>query len=264
MEYINEAWKGFRDSWRLAKPILYVIRSPGVLNRVLLCTLVNGALFIGSILFFNRLVDPFLHRTGGWLGDYLEPIITILYYVFWLYPVYIVSFVLTTFWVQDIFDESFKHFYKGKVTPSPALTPAQFVSYLVRRIVMIGLVLVQSTMFGCLPFPLGRVAELIHFSLMYSYYCFEYLTMAQNVGLDQSVEMFEYNWAYFLGFGFSFTAMIIVWPGMMNAGVFSLLFPFLVLTSVPAEVNLKKKRDGRLPIFAVSLTITNKFFKLIV
>lgn len=263
MEHIKEAWKGFCDSWGLWKPIMYVIRSPGVLNRVVLCTIVNGALFIGSILFFNRLIDPFLHRLDGLLGDYLEPLITLLYYTCWLYPVYIVSFVLTTFWVQDIFDAAFKHFYQGKVTPSPPLSPAEFLSYLVRRIVVIAIFMAQCTLFAYLPFPFGRTIEIMHYCLLYSYYCFEYLTVALNIGLTESIKMFEYNWSYFLGFGISFTTMCVIWPGMMSAGIFSLLFPFLVLTSVPAEVNLKRK-ESRLPIFAVPIWFTNKIVKFIV
>jgi len=264
MEHIKETLKGFHDSWRLVKPIVYVVRSPGVLNRVLQCSVINGALFIGSILFFNKLVDPFLHRLGGGLGAYLEPIITFLYYICWLYPVYIVSFVLTTFWVQDIFDEAFKHFYKGTTAQSKPLTPAEFVSYLVRRIVMIAIFLIQCMVFTYLPFPFGRIIEIMHYSLLYSYYCFEYITMALNKGLAESIEMFEYNWSYFLGFGLSFTMVIITWPGIMSSGAFCLLFPFLVLTSVPAQVDLKKRKGTRLPIFAVSLALTNKIFDYVV
>ena len=265
MEHAKEMLKGFRDSWMLVKPIAYVINSPGVLTRVVQCTVVNGALFIGSILFFNKIADPFLHRLGGVFGINIEPIITMLYYMFWLYPIYIVSFVLTTFWVQDIFDAAFKHFYKGKAMPHyKSLSPAEFVSYLVKRIVMIGIFIIQCILFSYLPFGIGSIIEMMHYSLLCSYYCFEYITIALNINLAESVIMFEHNWSYFLGFGASFTAMMLKFPGIMNSGVFCFLFPFLVLTGVPADVVLKKNSGTSLPFFTIALKLTTKIFALIV
>ena len=265
MEHARQAWKGFLDSWRIIRPISYVVSSPGVLNRVLQCMVVTGALFLGSIFVFNQFISPVLRHIGGSVGTYyIESAFEFLCNLLWLYPVYIVSFVLTTFWVQDIFDAAFAHFYGSKLRRLQPLTLAQLLSYLVRRIVMIAIFQIQCALLSLLPFPIGRLIEIVHYSLLHSYYCFEYITMALNMGLDKSVEVFEYRWDYFLGFGLSFTACIITFPGITSAGVFCFLFPFLVLTSVPAEVDLNKKQRKRLPIFSIALSLTNKVFNIIV
>ena len=258
MKYAIDVWKGGRDSWKLLTPILYVVQSPPVLTRVAQCLAINGALFIGSIVFFNGVIERLLRPLSGLFGTYFEALVEHVYYICWLYPVYIISFVLTTLWVQDIFDAAFKHFYKGKAASvSKPLTMAQFAAYMVKRFVMISFFLVQCSLLSYLPYGIGRVLEAMHYSLLYSYYCFEYITMALNRGLAESVEIFEYNWSYFLGFGASFTAAVILCPGIMSSGIFCLFFPFLVLTSIPAEVDLTKRTGLRLPIFTLCLRITN-------
>eukprot|EP00826_Nyctotherus_ovalis_P054133 TRINITY_DN7077_c0_g1_i9.p1 TRINITY_DN7077_c0_g1~~TRINITY_DN7077_c0_g1_i9.p1 ORF type:complete len:130 (-),score=4.11 TRINITY_DN7077_c0_g1_i9:124-513(-) len=123
---------------------------------------------------------------------------------------------------------------------------------------MLGFFQIQCSVFSLLPFPFGRLIFIVHYSLLHSYYCFEYITAALNMGLKATIEAFEYYWAYFIGFGLSFTIVILRWPGMISSGLFCFLFPFLVLTSVPAEVDLNKRKGIRLPIFTVPLYLTNK------
>ena len=253
--------RGFCDSWRLVRPLNYVMHSPGVLTRICQCMLINGALFLGSLIIFNCIILSFLKKITG--NEYVETTFGLLFNLLWLYPVYVMSFVLTTLWVQDIFDASFKHFYGNKYRPLQALSLPQLISYLLNRIIMIGFFQIQSSLFSLLPFPFGKLLFFIHCSLLHSYYCFEYITAALNMRLKTTIEIFEYNWAYFIGFGLSFTMIILKWPGMISSGIFCFLFPFLVLTSVPAEINLNKRRGIRLPIFTVSLYLTNKLFKLI-
>jgi hypothetical protein len=52
---------------------------------------------------------------------------------------------------------------------------------------------------------------------------------------EESIQVFETNWAYYFGFGFLFTILLYYYPGLVNSGVFALFFPLLVLLSVDAS-----------------------------
>jgi hypothetical protein len=51
---------------------------------------------------------------------------------------------------------------------------------------------------------------------------------------EESIQVFESNWAYYFGFGLLFTILLYTFPGLVNSGVFALFFPLLVLLSVDA------------------------------
>lgn len=62
----------------------------------------------------------------------------------------------------------------------------------------------------------------------------------------ESIQVFECNWAYYFGFGFIFTILLYMYPGLVNSGIFALFFPFLVLVSVEASPPSNKKLLDRL------------------
>jgi etoposide-induced 2.4 mRNA len=76
---------------------------------------------------------------------------------------------------------------------------------------------------------IGSALQIISLSWLYSYYCFEYKTDAMKIKLYKSIDMFEKNSAYYLGFGIIFTTSVYYFPGLMSSGVFSLLYPIIVI-----------------------------------
>ena len=85
------------------------------MKRVFQNTLINGVIYLGSVFCYNFVVNTLLR--GGLSLDSSEPnhimsglyillsLATSLIYNIWLMTIYIVAMTLSTFWVQDIFDE---------------------------------------------------------------------------------------------------------------------------------------------------------------
>mmetsp|Transcript_23425 Transcript_23425/g.25996 ORF Transcript_23425/g.25996 Transcript_23425/m.25996 type:complete len:218 (+) Transcript_23425:278-931(+) len=133
---------------------------------------------------------------------------------------------LSLFWVQDIFDEAYNISNKSTFFDTIA-------NMLFRKGIMI-IYLAQVMLISYLPFYLGDILSLVFLSWLYSYYCFEYKIFALNLNTMESIQVFESNWAYYLGFGLPFTSLLYMYPGLINSGIFALAFPFLVLVSVEA------------------------------
>ena len=101
--------KGILDSISFIRPLKAILSSPEILRKTLYCMLVNGVIFLGSMVLHNLVIQ----HISGFIR--LTPSLYVLtlglelcYYAFWIFPLYIISLVLTSFWVQDIFDEGIK------------------------------------------------------------------------------------------------------------------------------------------------------------
>ena len=49
-----------------------------------------------------------------------------------------------------------------------------------------------------------------------------------------NIEFFEANFSYFFGFGFPFALVTSYFPSLLSMGVWAVLFPFFVLSSISA------------------------------
>jgi len=191
----------------------------------------NGCLFLGSMLlqgYFNSLLLP-------------------LYYLFWIFPLYFISMILSLFWVQDIFDEAYK--ISNQKNDQIKLRKLSFFDTLANMVFRKGIVfiyLAQVGVVGYLPFFIGDFISIILLSWLYSYYCFEYKIFALKLNTEESIQVFEANWAYYLGFGMLFTILLYLYPGLVSSGVFLLFFPFLVLLSVEAAPPSNEKFIAKL------------------
>ena len=87
--------------------------------------------------------------------------------------------------------------------------------------------------------------QLFTLSWLYSFYCFDYKIADLGLGTEKSIMIFESNWSFYAGFGFPFTLIIYFFPGLINSGLFALLFPILVCMSIEADP-LKFKENDKL------------------
>lgn len=152
---------------------------------------------------------------------------------FVLYPIYS---VFSLFWVQDMFDETYK-IWMEKNQVKVKLKKISFLDALANLVFRKGVYLmfsVQMAFFIFLPYPLGDIISFILNNWLYSYYCFEYKILALNMTTEESIKIFESNWAYYWGFGLPFGIVLYLFPGLMGVGIFAFLFPFLVIQSVEA------------------------------
>ena len=69
------------------------------------------------------------------------------------------------------------------------------------------------------------------FSYLNSYYCYEYKTAAMDFNVVTSLEYFEEQWEYFVGFGLLFTFILYIFKNV-GSSLFFLVFPLMVVISL--------------------------------
>lgn len=134
-EYLN----GFTDAISLHRTLLFYIHSQDIRIMTVKCFVLNGIFFLGSIFFFRSIVLPMIHLFGEllhtssssnrykrvmpmnhifitsshisrdiqteWIRHLIDNLVFVLYQVLWIYPIYCISFILSTIWYQEIAEE---------------------------------------------------------------------------------------------------------------------------------------------------------------
>ncbi|PKA56838.1 hypothetical protein AXF42_Ash002141 [Apostasia shenzhenica] len=116
---------GFKEACSLHRVFLFCFRSKALAIRTGQCFLLNGLIFLGSLLMFNSMVVPTLlwilpsqcgqfgsericdSRTALTLYSFIRLILVEIFYVFWFYPLYVFSIILSTLWYNDIAKHAF-------------------------------------------------------------------------------------------------------------------------------------------------------------
>ncbi|KAK3028239.1 hypothetical protein RJ639_037573, partial [Escallonia herrerae] len=134
------------------------------------------------------------------------------FYVFWFYPLYIFSFVLSNIWYNDI--AKYVFFAIGKDVPSPTESSRQKE-----------LSTSQNTTNTDKPTDLGRVmigiAEQVYSVLLLTFFFLEVRNLSA-LSLDKRLDFFESNWAFFAGFGLEKSKL---WKMEEGEGVEWMSFP---------------------------------------
>ncbi|XP_050158720.1 protein EI24 homolog isoform X4 [Malus sylvestris] len=231
--------EGFREACCLHRVLILCHRSRKLMIRTGQCFLLNGFIFLGSIIILNSVIIPTLHwilpdrcleyssqelcSFGGILKFYsfLRQGLVQLFYVTWFYPLYVFSIILSNIWYNDIAKYGFSSM--GRSAPTTLDPVRQNEALVLQNIVgperpaglggvMIGIgeqvysVLLLSCFFlevyvtGFIPY-VGMALNFLLLSWMYAYYCFEYKWNFSEVRLEKRLDFFESNWAFFAGFG---------------------------------------------------------------
>ncbi|XP_011087701.1 protein EI24 homolog isoform X1 [Sesamum indicum] len=301
--------EGFREACCLHRVVIYCRRSREVAIRTGQCFLLNGIIFLGSILVLRSVVIPTLQWVlpdecqlinyqescpfGGIFRFYsfLRLGLIQLFYVFWFYPMYISSFILSTLWYNDIAKYGFFAIEKNGASGSELSdkkdsTASQNMSASDKTTdlegVMIGIaeqvysVLLLSFFFlevyitGFIPY-IGKALNFLLLVWMYAYYCFEYKWNYSGVSLDKRLDFFESNWPFFAGFGSPCILAVFFYSPLVSYGVMATLYPLFVLTATGSEADKaiasqRKKWKGaglgRIPIFVSADYLSMKVLSL--
>jgi etoposide-induced 2.4 mRNA len=106
----------------------------------------------------------------------------------------------------------------------------------------------------------GSTLCFIHICLLYSLYSFEYKWFNQGLELHKRLTFIEYNWPYFLGFGFLLAMSTQLCESYFISGcVFSILFPLFILSGNESTPKLDSC-EFPLRLFSVVVTISNALF----
>ncbi|XP_031394561.1 protein EI24 homolog isoform X2 [Punica granatum] len=285
---------GFKEACCLHRVVVLCLRSRKLSIRTGQCFLLNGFIFLGSMFVLKSMVIPTLQWilpencsqidlqdscSSGVvfkLYSFLRAGLIQLFYVFWFYPLYIFSFILSTLWYNDIAKYGFAAMrgYGSVAEESSSQKESTTKQSSVQTEkptglggVMIGIgeqvysVLLLSFFFlevyaiGFIPY-IGKALNFLLLSWMYAYYCFEW--NFSEVSLEKRLDFFQTNWAFFAGFGNPCVLAIFFFSPLVSYGVMAVLFPLFVLTATSSraeEALYSERRNsisagiGKLPIF---------------
>ncbi|KAG8064524.1 hypothetical protein GUJ93_ZPchr0004g39403 [Zizania palustris] len=294
---------GFLQAARLHRVVSFCVRSRPLSIRIAQCFLLNGFIFLGSLLTLKSVIIPILswilpkqcdQLQGQHLCDhtgavatysFIHSVLIEIFYVFWFYPLYIFSFILSTLWYNDIA----KHALDVVKCKSPDATKAldaHTISESIDRpegfdgvaigigeqlysILLLTIFFVEVSVIGYIPY-FGKALNFLLLSLMYAYYCFEYKWNFFAVSLNNRLDFFESNWAFFAGFGSPCVLPIFFFSPLASYGVMAILYPLFVLTATGTQAEkvidqLKPLHGGklqRIPVFFIAKRLTTQVLQL--
>lgn len=241
-----------------------------VLHRVLQCCLLNGGVFMLSILMFEYGVLPglnfflsYLFSNSGTVAtvwSWMKPSLSLLFHSFWVAPLFLLSKIVNSLWFQDIADSAYK-FRKGRPQLIPSISKL-IADTLISLLIQV-LFLLQSTVIKYLPIPVPfacSILYIVHMSLLCSLYAFEYKWFNMGWELHKRLTYIENNWPFFIGFGLPLAIISELPNSLVISGcVFSVLFPLFILSANEATPKVSVC-ETPLKLFSLVVAITNAMF----
>ncbi|XP_052154133.1 protein EI24 homolog [Oryza glaberrima] len=275
---------GFLQAARLHRVVSFCASSRPLSARIAQCFLLNGFIFLGSLLTLKSVVIPILswilpgdcsqlqeqhlcdHTVAVATYSFLRSVLIQIFYVLWFYPLYIFSFVLSTLWYNDIAKRALDVVKRKSLDATKALDahtisestekPEGFdevaigIGEQVYSILLLTIFFIEVSVIGYIPY-FGKPMNFLLLSLMYAYYCFEYKWNFFAVSLNERLDFFESNWAFFAGFGSPCVLPIFFFSPLTSYGVMAILYPLFVLTAAGTQAEkvidqLKPSHGGKL------------------
>ncbi|TNV78259.1 hypothetical protein FGO68_gene12694 [Halteria grandinella] len=283
-DILHQFLSGVKDSLKFSQGFYDVLSSLELMKRTAQITLINGLIYFGSVFLYNTFMGGKSNETTPTVGEGNEVLGLIqsllrlffgLAYQGWIFIIYIMALTLTTFWVQDIFDELIqiklkralanenvisssqsdnKGLSQSQIAKKPIKNPTKFLQKmqglevktsakeksidLIQRTSIITIYMIMTSLIVTVcklmligPFLAG-IVEVFLYSILHSYYCFEYKITVLDVDFLSSLVYFEAQWAYMSGFGFLFTMLLYLFKQQVGSSLFFLFFPLMVAVSL--------------------------------
>jgi etoposide-induced 2.4 mRNA len=212
----------------------------------------------------RNIITYFMGESPLW--NLIQTTLSWIFSFIWVVPLFVLSKIINTFWFQDIAGKSSRrcsesvfeltdfdptdaafNYRKGKPTLIPSISKllADVVfSLLVQSLFLFQVssihlkssfitnpfTLFQSMTMNFIPY-IGSTLSFLHICLLYSLYSFEYKWFNQGLELHKRLTFIEYNWPYFMGFGFVLATLTFFCESfIINGCLFSMFFPLFIIS----------------------------------
>lgn len=216
------------------------MKDTGILKKCLTSAVLNGVVFYGSVLWADLVLGPLVEviLRGGLTSvaseaavGRLKWLVMGIYHLGWVLPTYLISFVVSVVWSQEVADLAFTSEAGNKEPGRP--TGGVAVKKLYDKMcsmLVLTMFWLEKLLVGYIP-VVGTAAEAVLFAWLMAFYCFDYGWCIQEKGLQRRILIFEHNWAFFLGFGTPL-ALILQFSSFYKSAMLSgVLFPLSVLVA---------------------------------
>ncbi|CAH1168389.1 unnamed protein product [Phyllotreta striolata] len=240
-----------------------------VMKRIIQCGVLNGGIFLISILLFEYGLLPTINKLLGYIfgnesfmgklvWSWIEPILSFIFKTVWVIPLFLLSKVVNALWFQDIADSAYRH-TRGRPVFSQSLSKVLADS--IFSILIQLLFLIQAMAVSYIPINMvGYTLSSVQMCMLYSLYAFEYKWFNMGWELHKRLSFIESHWPYFIGFGLPMTVFTQLSDSWIISGcVFSILFPFFIISGNEA-VPVLNSSDYPLHFFAPVIGVSNILF----
>lgn len=244
MEYIFrsclEFIHGVKDSLKFHKVLEFVVISSTIKSLLVKVFLINGVILAGSAYLLHLVSNlSFVVSFKHW--EWAKIIFTILYHLFYLYPLLIGSLLFNSFYYLDISTEALnieRNIFRNRgVRPAAPDIVTRLYNELINLLVII-FYAIQVFLLSYVPI-FGFILYIFTQSFMYAFYCFTYKWGTDQVDLHRILAFFDKYFFYFSGFGFVYasitTILTQIYPSLVGTGVYAAAFPIWLLLSIKAS-----------------------------